>query len=197
MTDSATLASPGFTETAEALLAAGGHRVALHLRGPATGGAALWRIAERLVLAAAQSGSRIVVNDRLDVALAAGAWGVQLGARSFPVATARTVLPAGTMIGASVHDPEEARSATARGADFLLAGTLFSSRSHPGVAGTGVGWIARVAGRLPIIGIGGITPERVAEVIAAGASGVAVISGVFASRSPVDAQADYLSALGI
>lgn len=155
----------------------------------------LWRVVEACAAVARESGSRIVINDRLDLAVGSGAWGVQLGRRSFPVAAARLILSSGVRIGVSVHDPEEARTAVDAGADFLIAGTLYPSLSHPGAGSTGVQWISAIPGRKPVIGVGGITPERVPEVLTAGAHGVAVIRGVWSSPSPVDAMEEYLAAL--
>src|SRR5579875_284744 len=80
-----------------------------------------------------------LVNDRLDIGLACGADGFQLGMRSFPLAVAREMVGDGYLLGASVHTLAEAQSAVANGADFLLAGTIFASHSHPVRAGQGPG----------------------------------------------------------
>src|SRR5262249_21250720 len=123
--------------------------------------------------------SRIVVNDRLDVALAAGADGVHLRADSIPVAEARRLAPAGFLIGRSVHSAAEA--AAARGADYLIAGTVFPARSQgtpPPLLGSD-GLRAMVSATpAPVLAIGGITLERLEDVAAAGAAGVAAI-GLF------------------
>jgi thiamine-phosphate diphosphorylase len=130
--------------------------------------------------------ARLIVNDRLDVALALGADGVQLGSRSLPVDEARRLAPA-IAIGASVHSLAEARVASR--ADWLLLGTVFPSTTHPGgatIGPEGVGEIA-AAGLGPIVAIGGITAENALSVLRAGAHGVAVISAVLAAPSPRDA----------
>lgn len=130
--------------------------------------------------------ARLVVNDRIDVALALGADGVQLGRRSLPVGEARRV--AGRMpLGVSVHSLAEAREAA--GADWLLVGTVFPSRSHPGGETLGLDGLRAVAaaGIAPVVAIGGMTPENAAETVAAGAHGVAVISAVLAAASPLEA----------
>jgi thiamine-phosphate diphosphorylase len=191
ITDDAVLARPQFGSAARAVLAAGGAGVALHLRGPTTPGRFLWRLAVDLAPEAA-AGGWLLVNDRVDVAATSGAHGVQLGRRSLPVADARALLGPEARIGASVHDAAEAADAGA--ADWLVVGTLFPSASHPGRPAAGVELIARVAAasRCPLVGIGGVTPERVADVRAAGAAGVAVLSGVWGHADPASAVARYL-----
>jgi len=145
---------------------------------------------------AAESGSRVLLNDRVDLVLATGADGVHLGARGMPIADARRLLGPGRWIGASVHSAEEAVAAAREGADYLIAGTLFPTPSHPGRPGSGTEWLAEVA-RLgvPVIGIGGITPERAGAVRAAGGRGVAVLRGVWSASRPLDGLASYLEAL--
>jgi thiamine-phosphate diphosphorylase len=123
--------------------------------------------------------------------------GVQLGARSLAVSDARALLGAGARIGRSVHGVEEAVGAEADGADFALLGTIFESASHPGRAAAGPSLVSdAVAGAaLPVIAIGGITPERVAAVAAAGAHGVAVLGGVWRAADPAAAAAMYADAV--
>lgn len=130
--------------------------------------------------------AKLIVNDRADVALAAGAHGVQLGEEGLPVAAARKTLGAGPLIGRSVHSVAAALTAEADGADFLFVGTMYASRSHPGEQPAGPGLMREISKKcsLPLIGIGGITPENTAEVIEAGASGVAVITNILAAADP-------------
>ena len=125
----------------------------------------------------------LVVNDRLDVALALGADGAQLTQRSLPVADARRIA-GGMPLGASVHSVEEAEAA--RGADWLLVGTVFPSPTHPGGATIGADGVRAIAesGIAPVVAIGGIGPENVAAVRAAGARGVAVISAILSAKDP-------------
>ncbi|MDA1127925.1 MAG: thiamine phosphate synthase [Chloroflexi bacterium] len=143
----------------------------------------------RSLLAAIGGQAKLIVNDRADVALAAGAHGVQLGEEGLPVGAARKTLGASSLIGRSVHSETSASQAEDDGADFLLVGTMFASRSHPGEEPAGTALMRRIAGaaRLPLIGIGGITPENVPEVLNAGASGVAVISNILAASDPQEA----------
>ena len=141
--------------------------------------------------------AKLIVNERADVALAAGAQGVQLGESGPPVSEARKTLGGDALIGRSVHSLQSAAQAEADGADFLLVGTMFASRSHPGEAPAGPGLIQQVSAnsRLPLIGIGGITPENAGQVIGAGASGVAVITNILAAEDPKAAAAKLKEAI--
>jgi thiamine-phosphate pyrophosphorylase len=196
-TDDAVLAGPDFTNVAGALLSAHGGDLALHVRGPATMARRLLEIAESLVPVAEAAGAMLLVNDRVDVALAAGATGVQLGSRSIPPADARPLL-GDRIIGCSAHSAEGAE-AVSRWIDFLFLGTIYPTPSHPDDAGGGPALVAAAAARttVPILAIGGVTTERVAEVVAAGAHGVAVIRGVWAPVDPVAAARRYLDALNV
>lgn len=196
VTNEAIVTREGFARTARELLSAGGSAVALHLRARSLSGRALWDAAEVCTAAGAASGSPLIVNDRIDVALGCGARGVQLGRASIAVADARALLGPDRWIGASVHDAREARAAQADGADFVFAGTLYPSASHPGRPGAGPERIESMTDvTIPIIGIGGITPERIGQVRASGAAGVAVITGIWDAPSPVAALERYLSEL--
>lgn len=196
VTDDRVLARPGFPAAARAVLERGGGGVALHLRGPHAGGRALHALAEALAPAARRTGALLLVNDRVDVALAAGADGVQLGRRSLLPADARRLLGPGPLVGASVGTPAGARDAAAGGAGFLLAGSVYATASHPGRAGIGAAALAEIASAgVPVVAVGGITPGRVAEVRAAGAHGVAAIRAVWDADDPAEAVAYFLEAL--
>jgi thiamine-phosphate diphosphorylase len=126
----------------------------------------------------------LIINDRLDVALAAQADGVHLGPEDLPVAAARRAAKGSErrfIIGASVSTEEEARQALAEGADYLGVGAMFATETKPD-AGLPVGpqrlAEMRRAVALPIIGIGGITAANVAAVMRAGADGAAVITAI-------------------
>jgi thiamine-phosphate diphosphorylase len=129
---------------------------------------------------AARAGGRavILVNDRVDIALASGAGGVHLRADSAPTDAVRAIVPAGWTIGRSAHSPEEAGGELS--ADYVLFGTVFPTESKPGAGGAGLDRLkeAAAACHAPVIAIGGMTPERAALARAAGAAGVAAI-GVF------------------
>jgi thiamine-phosphate pyrophosphorylase len=121
--------------------------------------------------------TRIIVNDRLDVALACGADGVHLRSDSFGVADARRLAPAGFLIGRSVHSAEEARLAA--DADYLIAGAVFPTPSKSaGTAWLGADGLRAIvrATDAPVLAIGGVTLDRVGEVAATGAAGVAAIA---------------------
>ena len=141
--------------------------------------------------------AKLIVNDRADVALAAGAQGIQLGEDGLPVSAARKTLGSGALIGRSVHSASAASQAEADGADFLIVGAIFASRSHPGQEPAGTDLMRRTSRncRLPLIGIGGITPENAPEVIEAGGSGVAVITNILAASDPQAAAARLKEAI--
>ena len=140
----------------------------------------------------------LLVNERADVAAASGADGVQLGERAMPTAAVRPILPDGSIIGRSVHSVDGATEAPASGADFLLVGTMFATRSHPGEEPSGPGLLERIRSAgvtTPLLAIGGITAENVAQVMQAGADGAAVITAILASADPERAAALIKSAM--
>jgi thiamine-phosphate pyrophosphorylase len=142
----------------------------------------LTRLVERCVAAAAGTRTRVLVNDRVDVALAAAAHGVHLRGDSMPAARVRAMAPRAFLVGRSVHSRDEAVRAEAEGGlDYLLFGTVFETVSKPGIAAAGVTALADAAKatRLPVLAVGGITAARVAAVVEAGAAGFAAI-GLFA-----------------
>lgn len=147
-------------------------------------GGALTALTAELVARAAGSRTRIIVNDRLDVALAAGAHGVHLRAESIPAAAARAMAPAGFLIGRSVHSAAEAER-VGSGVDYLIAGTVWTSPSKGfGTTLLGVDGLRAVtqATQVPALAIGGVTLDRVPELARAGARGFAAI-GLFASSA--------------
>ena len=139
----------------------------------------------------------LIVNERVDVAAAADADGVQLGEEALPVAEARKLLPNSAFIGRSVHSVDGAIRAAAAGADVLVVGTMFPTGSHPGAAPAGPGLMQETALRcsVPLIGIGGINSSNLAEVVKAGASGVAVIRSILAAPDPQTAAEELKAAL--
>ena len=196
VTNDAILLSPDFVGQVERLLGHAGPAIALHLRGYGLTGGQLWARAERCAEVARRSGAWLVVNDRVDVALGCGARAVQLGRRSLPIEAVRRLLGERALIGASVHDPEQLAAARAGGADFMVAGTVYGTPSHPGIVPSGVPWVAEVAREgVPVIAIGGITAARVAEVRQAGAYGVAAIRAIWQAADPRAAIDELLKAL--
>jgi len=138
----------------------------------------LCRLVARCVAAVAGTRTRILVNDRLDVALAAGAHGVHLRGDSVPASRARPLAPIGFLIGRSVHSRAEAVAATAGGSvDYLLFGTVFTTPSKPGQTPAGVSALAEVvrATPLPVLAVGGVSPETAAQLPATGCAGFAAI----------------------
>ena len=139
----------------------------------------------------------LLVNDRVDVALAAGADGVQLPERGLPARAVREIAGAACILGRSVHSAEAAVDAEAGSADFVLAGTIYATASKPEQTPAGVELVraAVQAVRVPVIAIGGVTAENAGELIEAGASGVAVIGAIMDADDPKQAAAELRSAL--
>ena len=165
---------------------------AVQLREKDLPGRPLLALAERLRAATARTGALLFVNDRLDVALAAGADGVQLGTGSVPVEVARRLLPPGALVGVSTHAPGEAVA----GADFALFGPVWETPAKAGAQGESRLREAVRAAAIPVLAIGGVTAERVAAARAAGAAGVAVIRAILAAPDPGAATRALLAALG-
>ncbi len=143
------------------------------------------------------AGGLLIINDRLDVALAVDADGVHLGPHDLPVAAARAIVSDGFLIGHSCDVPDAGRRAAADGADYLGVGAVYGTRSKAGLADEAigpeqVGEVLASAG-LPGVGIGGIGPANAAPVFAAGA-GVAVISAVMDADDPAAAVRAILEA---
>jgi thiamine-phosphate pyrophosphorylase len=146
-----------------------------------------------------ERGALLIVNDRADVALAVGADAVQRTYSSLSVAEIRTVVEKRLSICASVHSREDALAAEAEGADWIVFGPVYdtaSKRRYGPPQGLAKLQAVTRAVRVPVIAIGGITPERVGEVRDAGAHGVAAISAILAADSPADATRCFLDTLG-
>ncbi|MCL5046186.1 MAG: thiamine phosphate synthase, partial [Actinobacteria bacterium] len=136
-----------------------------------------------------RAGAGFLVNDRLDVALAAGADGVHLAKRSLPPAAVRPLLRPGMILGCSVHSLEEAVAAAEGGAGYLTFGHVYPTSSHPGQPPRGVSELARVvrAVPVPVLAIGGITPDNAGPVLATGCAGIVVISAILSESDPARA----------
>jgi thiamine biosynthesis protein ThiS len=171
---------PNLQASVEQALSAGVTMV--QLRGHHLTTAQLYELAQVLRSRCQDHKAAFLVNDRLDIGLASGADGFQLGVHSFPLAVARETVGESYLLGASVHTVGEAQAAVANGADFLLVGTIFTPHSHPGVAGCGPGLLSAIKQELPacpLLAVGGITSANARQVMAAGADGIAVISAIF------------------
>jgi thiamine-phosphate pyrophosphorylase len=143
-------------------------------------------------------GARLLINDRVDVALAVDADGVHLTTTSLPASIARQLLGPGRLIGVSTHTLTEAQAAAEAGADFLVFGPIFYTPSKAPY-GEPVGLDAlrtvRAAVTLPILAIGGVKKANLDQVLAAGADGIAVISAIISADDPMAASQDLLGTL--
>jgi len=155
-----------------------------------------FEIAGKLNNLCQQTGSLFVINDRVDIALAVGAAGVHLGVDDLPLQDARRLGGSGFVIGYSPETDEQVTDAAGRGADYLGVGPVFGTKSKAD-AGEAIGLEAlrsraSLAG-IPVVGIGGISPQNAAEVVAAGAVGVAVASAILRSSNPRQVAVELVS----
>jgi len=175
---------------------AGGCRM-IQLREKEWPSGRLLPLAERMRDRCRRVGATFIVNDRVDLALAVGADGVHLGQDDLPPRAARPLLRPGMVLGRSTHSVGQAREAQVEGADYIAVGSMFPTRTKPDFQLVGPELIRaiRPETRSPLVGIGGVTRENVAEVIRAGADGVAVISAVCGAPDPAAATRDFLAAI--
>jgi thiamine-phosphate pyrophosphorylase len=152
------------------------------------------RVAERLIARARRAGVTFIVNDRVDLAVAVGADGVHLGQDDLPARQARSLLRPGMLLGISTHDVSQAHAARDAGADYIAVGAMFATATKPDFQLVGPGLVRKLRADIgvPLVGIGGITHDNVAEVIRAGANGVAVISAVCGAPDPSAATRRFL-----
>lgn len=198
-TDDERLLRPDFRERLEALLGAG--LPALLVRSSRA-------LSDREMLALLEDASgrcrrhdaELWVGGRVDLALAAGVDAVQLPERGLSVAGARAVAP-GLRVGRSVHGVEAAVEAARMGVDHLVVGTIFASPSHPNTDPAGPPLLRSIRDALgpaapPLLAVGGLTPERVAEAFAVGATGVVAIRALWETDDPARSVERFLNALG-
>ena len=149
------------------------------------------------VTAAQGTNCQVLVNDRIDLALAADAHGVHLRELGVPVIAARVLGGKKFVVGRSVHDAGTA--ASSRDADYLIAGSVFATASKPGQAATlgleGLQRVVAAAGECRVFAVGGITPERVAAVRACGARGIAAIDAFLPAPDSTDIEGDVRRAV--
>ena len=175
--------TPDFSARAAAI-AGVGPNIGLLVRAPGSTAAQQAGFAGQALAAARSGTATILVHARPDLARAISADGVQLRRQDLAPKDARGVLTGG-WIGVSVHDRAEAEAAIAEGADFVVAGNLFETASHPDRPARGLRWLEEICAlERPVIAIGGITPERAPAVRAAGAWGVAAISALWDAADP-------------
>ncbi|HEV8614418.1 MAG TPA: thiamine phosphate synthase [Methylomirabilota bacterium] len=175
---------------------AGGCRMA-QLREKSWPSGRLLPLAERLRDRCARASVTFIVNDRVDLALAVGADGVHLGQEDLPARRARPLLRPSMILGLSTHSVEQARAAHDAGADYIAVGSMFPSATKTDYELVGPELLRKLRGeiRVPLVGIGGITPDNAADVVAAGADGVAVISAVCAADDPRAAAERFIAAI--
>ena len=169
----------------------------VQLREKDLSGRALLKLASELRAAIGHS-ALLLINERVDVAAAARADGVQLGEDALPAKAAREILGPEALIGRSVHSEQGAQLAEAEGADFLLVGAMYATSSHPGHEPAGPELIKRIAAscNIPLMGIGGINEANLGPILEAGAQGVAVISSILAAPDPEQAARSLSQAMG-
>ena len=180
VTDEACLHGRPLLKCVEEALAAGVTLV--QYRAKAADGGVLYAEACRLKELCDKYNVPLIINDRLDIALAVGAAGVHLGQDDLPCAVARRLLGEKFIIGVSAHNPAEAVKAVSDGADYLGCGAVFGTATKHDVAKLGLENLRaiRKAVTVPMVGIGGITADNYAEVLATGADGAAIVSGILA-----------------
>lgn len=169
----------------------------LQLRCKEMDAVAYMKLAERVAPLARAAGVPFIVNDRADVALAVGADGVHLGQRDLPVEWARRIIP-GRIIGRSSHAPADAERAVAEGVSYFAVGPVWETPTKPGRPAAGLAYVHDVALRsitIPWFAIGGITLDNVDEVLAAGATRIAVVRALLDAADPAEAARGFIDAL--
>ena len=181
LTDDACLMGRPLLECVEQALRAG--VTLLQYRSKYKDGGAMYQEALALKELCDRYDVPLIINDRVDVALAVGAAGVHVGQDDLPCSVVRQLVGSDFVIGVSAHNPEEARKAAADGADYLGCGAVFGTGTKAGVAKLGLERLRsiREAVTLPMVGIGGVKADNYAEVLATGADGAAIISGILAA----------------
>lgn len=176
----------------DAVIAGGGRLV--QLREKTMPPAELWPLARALRARCRDAGCCFIVNDRADLALGLEADGLHVGQDDLPAAAAHRLLRPGMILGVSTHDEEQARRALADGADYVAVGSIFPTGTKAAFQLVGPGLLRRLRPLVPVplVAIGGITEDNVAEVIEAGADAVAVVSAVCGAADPAAATRRFL-----
>lgn len=155
-----------------------------------------WQLAVQVVRLCHEAGATCIVDDRVDIALAAGADGAHVGPDDIGVADARRLLGPGKLLGASARDATGAAAAVAAGADYIGCGPCYATSSKDGlpppIGPEGLSAVAHAVA-VPVLAIGGITAARAPEVMAAGAYGVAVIGAISGAGDPASAARELLA----
>jgi thiamine-phosphate pyrophosphorylase len=195
VTDRRATAGRPLAAVLDACLGAGLPAVQLREKDLAAGD--LFRLASDLRALTGRHGARLLINDRADVALAVGADGVHLPGTGLPPTVARRLIGPARLLGVSTHSAAEVEAAAASGADFAVFGPVYDTPSkRPDGEPQGLDRLASACrqSRLPVFAIGGVTAERVGEVRAAGAAGVAVIRALLGADDPARASKELLAA---
>jgi len=175
----------------------GGARL-IQLREKDLSAAELWLIAQQLRNLTHRFSAKLLINDRIDLALACNADGVHLGEHSLPTTEARRLIGTGRLLGRSTHSVAEIQRAATQGADFVTFGPIYHTPSKAAF-GSPMGLeqlnIACHTTNLPVFALGGIKTDHVSEVLSHGASGVALISAIIADSDPQKSTENFLSRL--
>ncbi len=201
-TDDRRLEQASFAATLETMLEAGVRGV--WLRSRALDGRAFSELISGVRERTHRHEAELWIGDRADLARAFHADGVQLPERGLSIAGARRVVGPTPRVGRSVHSVEAAIAAARDGADHLVVGAIYATRSHPDAEPAGVGLLEEIRSTLeaeslpalPQLAVGGVTPDRASEVVAAGASGVVAIRALWDATDPDQAVRDFLAAVG-
>ena len=149
-----------------------------------------YRAAVESLAAARETGTRVIVNDRIDIAIAAGAHGVHLGQTDLPPAEARKLLGEEAIIGYSTHTIEQVRTAREMPLDYIAFGPVWPTRTKenpdPVVGLELLAEVKRIAGELPVVAIGGISDSNASATLSAGADSLAVVSCLFSTNEPIE-----------
>jgi len=156
----------------------------VQIRGKKESSDSLFEAVAKSLKAAEGTGTKVVVNDRVDIAIAAGAHGVHLGQDDLPPKQARKLLGEKAIIGYSTHSVDQARVAANLPVDYIAIGPIFGTRTKenpdPVVGLTGLEHVRKAISGFPLVAIGGINISNIAEVIAAGADSAAIIGDLYA-----------------
>ncbi|MCT2534271.1 thiazole tautomerase TenI [Aquibacillus koreensis] len=140
--------------------------------------------------------SKIIINDRVDVALATHVKGVQLAYHSIPPILVKKEFPS-LQVGCSVHSVDEVKIAQEQGVDYMIFGHIFPTNSKQGLEPRGIEQLNQIVelSNIPIIAIGGIKPNHVPQILKAGAKGIAIMSGILEAEDPLEAVKAYTDKL--
>ncbi|MFH1752612.1 MAG: thiamine phosphate synthase [Candidatus Omnitrophota bacterium] len=175
---------------------AGGARW-IQLRDKMSDDGTLLREALKLRELTTETGAILIINDRVDIAMASGADGVHIGQEDLPYECARRLLGADKIIGISTHNIEQARAAQVKGADYIGVGPIFKTRTKPALKAIGLDIIDMVSReiRIPAFFIGGIDLRNLDEVLNMGAGSIAVASAILQSNNITESTRSYVNKL--